>query len=105
MIDDLHVHPTSISFFQRFQIPPQFFGQIPRTDVIQDKFPVLLGLGKMSLHEGLINQSPVPFANPFQMVGVRPVGGVIDKIVFDWVGMDIAAEVEKRCFHPTSPQL
>ena len=49
----------------------------------------------MAFDEFAIHQCAISFADPFEIIGIRPIGGIGNQAVFHWVCMDVTAKVEQ----------
>ena len=60
-----------------------------------DKRLVLGRLGIVEPNKVTINQRSRAFADPFQVIAVRPIFRLFDQSGDDWVQMDVTAEIDR----------
>jgi hypothetical protein len=75
---------------------PQDIRQAPGGDIVIDEGTIVVGGGEMGRDKIAIHQRALPLADPFEIVGVGPVGDVVDDAVDDGVGDCFAANDAAR---------
>ena len=61
--------------------------------VFKEKLLVFFGTSKLFLDEFVVYQCAFSFADPIQIIGVWPVGGVRYQTIFDGVAVDITTKM------------
>ena len=78
------------------QIPFQRLRQYaPIPQIILNKLYVLPALWEKFLHKVAINQCAGSYADPFLVVGIRPILQVPHKTVLHWIGMNVTAQMQQ----------
>jgi len=88
---DCHLRSVISPNYPKTSLHHQATGGI---QVFIEKLLVFFHVGKLIVYKLTVNECAVAFVDPFEIIGIGPIGWISDQAVFDGVSVNITAQMQ-----------